>query len=183
MAERRGKRDAHHRKEEREFDQRLIEISRVTRVMAGGKRMKFRACVVIGDKKGRLGYALAKGADVSLAVAKAVSRAKRDLITIPIVKDTIAHEVEIKFKAARLLLRPAPPGTGIMAGGAVRAALEISGVGNIVTKMYGSKNKINNIKALFSALKQLHRTSVIGPHIHLHHVKNDTVQQPVEQQA
>lgn len=180
MAERRGKRDTHHRKEEREFDQRLIEISRVTRVMAGGKRMKFRACVVIGDKKGRVGYALAKGADVSLAVAKAVSRAKKDLITIPIVKDTIAHEVEIKFKAARLLLRPAPPGTGIMAGGAVRAALEISGIGNIVTKMYGSKNKINNIKALFSALKQLHKTSVIAPHVR--RVKKETAQ-PAEQQA
>ncbi len=180
MAERRGKRDTHHRKEEREFEQRLIEISRVTRVMAGGKRMKFRACVVIGDKKGKLGYALAKGTDVSMAVAKAVLRAKKDLTIIPIVKDTIAHEVEIKFKAARLLLRPAPPGTGIMAGGAVRAALEISGIGNIVTKMYGSKNKINNIKALFSALKLLHRTSVITPHIR--YVKKD-VAQPVEQQA
>ena len=127
-----------------------------------------------------MGYSLAKGADVSLAVAKAVSRAKKDLLAIPIVKDTIAHEVEIKFKAARLLLRPAPPGTGIMAGGAVRAALEISGIGNIVTKMYGSKNKVNNIKALFSALKELQATSAIAPHIR--RVKKDTVQ-PTEQQA
>ncbi|MBI2645220.1 30S ribosomal protein S5 [Candidatus Uhrbacteria bacterium] len=180
MAERRGKRDTHHRREEREFDQRLIEISRVTRVMAGGKRMKFRACVVIGDRKGRLWYALAKGADVSLAVAKAVTKAKKDLIAIPIVNDTIAHEVKMKFKAARILLRPAPPGTGIMAGGAVRAALEISGIGNIVTKMYGSKNKVNNIKALFSALKQLQETHILAPHIR--RVKKDAPA-PAEQQA
>lgn len=179
MAERRGKRDTHHRREEREFDQRLIELSRVTRVMAGGKRMKFRACVVIGDRKGRLGYALAKGTDVSLAVAKAVTKAKKNLMTIPIVNDTIAHEIEIKFKAARLLLRPAPQGTGIMAGGAVRAALEISGIGNIVTKMYGSKNKVNNIRALFSALKQLQETHILKPH--MHRVKKDTSQEAPQQ--
>lgn len=141
--------------EEKEFDQRIIEIARVTRVMAGGKRMRFRACVVIGDHKGRMGYGLGKGADVTLAVQKAATRARRDLVVVPIENETIPHELRVKYKAARLLIKPAPKGTGVMAGGAIRLALELSGIGNVVTKVYGSKNKINNVGALFVALRQL----------------------------
>ncbi len=141
--------------EEKEFDQRIIEIARVTRVMAGGKRMRFRACVVIGDHKGRMGYGLGKGADVTLAVQKAATRARRDLVVVPIENETIPHELRVKYKAARLLIKPAPKGTGVMAGGAIRLALELSGIGNVVTKVYGSKNKINNVGALFTALRQL----------------------------
>ncbi|MBI4600209.1 30S ribosomal protein S5 [Candidatus Uhrbacteria bacterium] len=141
--------------EEKEFDQRIIDIARVTRVMAGGKRMRFRACVVIGDHKGRMGYGLGKGADVTLAVQKGATRARRDLVTIPIEHETIPHELRVKYKAARLLIKPAPKGTGVMAGGAIRLALELSGIGNVVTKVYGSKNKINNIGALFVALRRL----------------------------
>ena len=152
--QRRGRRESR-TPEEKEFDQRIIDLARVTRVMAGGKRMRFRACVVIGDHKGRLGYGLGKGADVTLAVQKAANRARRDVITLPIVKETIPHELRIKVKAARLLLKPAPKGTGVVAGGPVRLALELSGIGNIVVKVYGSKNKINNIRALFVALKKL----------------------------
>ncbi len=147
-------------REEREFDQKLIDIARVTRVMAGGKRMRFRACVVIGDHNARLGYGLGKGADVTIAINKAVARAKRDLVVIPILKGTIPHEVKMKYKAARLMLKPAPKGTGVMAGGAVRSALELSGIDNVVAKVFGSKNKINNIKALFSALADLKQTTV-----------------------
>jgi len=141
--------------EEKEFDQRIIDIARVTRVMAGGKRMRFRACVVIGDHKGRLGYGLGKGADVTLAVQKAATRARRDLVIIPIENETIPHELRVKYKAARLFLKPAPKGTGVMAGGAVRLALELSGIGNVVSKVYGSKNKLNNVGALFVALRRL----------------------------
>ncbi len=153
MAERRG--SSRPRPAEQEFDQRTIEVARVTRVMAGGKRMRFRACVVTGNRKGGIGYGIGKGADVSLAISKAITRARRDTIMVPVEKETIPHELRIKFKAARIILKPAPAGTGIVAGGAVREALEISGIHNIVAKVYGSKNKINNIKALFSAFQLL----------------------------
>src|SRR3989339_641311 len=107
-------------REEKEFDQKVIDLARVTRVMAGGKRMRFRACVAIGDKKGRVGFGLAKGADVSIAVEKAVTKAKKSLIKVPIVRETIPHAIFIKYKAARILLKPAPIGTGIKAGGPER---------------------------------------------------------------
>lgn len=152
---RRGRRDARSTPEEKEFDQRIIDLARVTRVMAGGKRMRFRACVVVGDGKGRLGWGLGKGADVTMAVQKAANRARRDVVAVPIIKETIPHELRVKVKAARLLLKPAPKGTGVVAGGAIRQALELSGIGNIVAKVYGSKNKINNVRALFAALKML----------------------------
>lgn len=143
----------------REFDQSIIEISRVTRVVAGGKRMRFRACVVIGDHKGRVGYALAKGADVALAVSKAATAARKTLITIPITEGTIPHEAQSKYGAAMILLKPAPSGTGVIAGGPVRAVIQLTGITNIVTKMKGSRNKVNNVKATFDALKSLHSRS------------------------
>ncbi|MBI4272706.1 30S ribosomal protein S5 [Candidatus Uhrbacteria bacterium] len=149
---------------ESEFEQRIIDITRVARVMAGGKRMRFRACVVIGDMKGKVGYGIGKGADVTLAVTKAVNKAKRDLLQLSKRDDaTIVHEVRTKYKAARLLLKPAPKGTGIVAGGAVRSALEVSGIGNVVAKIYGSKNKINNIKALFVGFEHLIASSARYP--------------------
>jgi small subunit ribosomal protein S5 len=135
-----------------EFDQKIIDLARVTRVMAGGKRMRFRACVAIGNKKGQFGIGLGKGADVTLAVAKAVNRAKKELITVPITNDTIPHEVKVKYKSAKLLLKPAPKGTGVKAGGAVRVVLELAGVPNIVGKILGASNKINNVRALSVAL-------------------------------
>lgn len=135
-----------------EFDQRVIEVSRVTRVMAGGKRMRFRACVVIGDKKQRVGMALAKGADVSIAVNKAVEKAKKHMIKVPMVNETIPHSVNHKFKAAHVLLKPAPQGSGVVAGGPTRAVVELVGIKNIVIKMLGSRNKINNVQATLEAL-------------------------------
>lgn len=154
MAERKsGQRSG--RSAEPDVDQRTIEVARVTRVMAGGKRMRFRACVVVGNRHGGIGYGLGKGADVSLAIAKAITRARRDIVQVPLEGETIPHECRMKFKAARLILKPAPSGTGIVAGGAVREALEVSGIHNIVAKVYGSKNKINNIKALFAAFHHL----------------------------
>ncbi|MEK7103508.1 MAG: 30S ribosomal protein S5 [Patescibacteria group bacterium] len=147
-------------REQSEFDQRIIDLARVTRVTAGGKRMRFRACVVIGDKKGQVGYGIAKGADVTLAVNKAANHAKKALVTIPITNGTIPHEVRIKYKAAHLMLKSAPEGTGVMAGGPIRLALEVSGISNIVAKIYGSKNKVNNIHAFFEAIKELSLPSV-----------------------
>ncbi len=144
-------------REQDEFDQRMIDLARVTRVMAGGKRMRFRACMVIGDKKGRIGWGVAKGADVSMAIQKAVAQAKKNMMTVSIVDGTIPHEVNVKFKAARLLLKPAKSGKGLIAGGVVRTVLELAGVKNIISKMLGSKNKVNNVAAVFKALASLRR--------------------------
>jgi small subunit ribosomal protein S5 len=144
-------------KEDKEFDQRIIDIARVTRVMAGGKRMRFRACVVIGDRKGRVGSAVAKGADVTLAINKAVNKAKKNLVNVPIINETIPHRIDVKFGAAKIMLKPAPKGTGIIAGGAVRTVLDLAGVSNVVAKILGTNNKINNVKATIKALKTLKR--------------------------
>jgi len=142
-------------REQSEFDQKIIDLARVTRVMAGGKRMRFRACVAIGNKKGKVGIGLAKGADVTIAVNKAVNRAKKNTVIIPFVNETIPHEVRIKYKAGKLLLKPAPKGTGIKAGGAVRVVLELGGVPNIVGKILGTNNKVTNVKALMEAIKMM----------------------------
>ena len=141
--------------EQKEFDQRILELARVTRVTKGGKRMRFRATVIIGDRKGRVGYGTAKGADVQQSVAKGATQAKKRLITVALQNETIPHAVLQKFAAAEVLLKPAPKGTGVKAGGAVRVVLELAGVPNAVGKILGSKNKINNTKATFFALGQL----------------------------
>lgn len=144
-------------REDKEFDQQIIDIARVTRVMKGGKRMSFRACVAIGDKKGRVGVALGKGADVTSAITKAVNQAKKKLLTVPIVNETIPHDVRWKFKAAKLLLKPAPKGSGIIAGGVMRSVLGLAGIGNVVAKNLGSKNKVNIAKATIEALASLRK--------------------------
>jgi small subunit ribosomal protein S5 len=138
-----------------EFDQVLIDIARVTRVMAGGKRMSFRACVVIGDRAGRVGMGLCKGADVSIAINKSVTAAKKQMIKVRMVNETIPCQIRQKSGASVVLLKPAPKGTGIIAGGAVRSVLEMAGVKNVVSKMLGSKSKINNVRATLLALAKL----------------------------
>lgn len=140
---------------EKEFDQSIIDIARVTRVMAGGKRMRFRACVAIGDKRGRVGVAVAKGADVTMAINKAVTKAKKNVITVPIINETIPYRVVKKFGAAVIMLKPAPKGTGVKAGGSVRSILELAGISNVVGKILGSKNKLNNVIAAIQALQDL----------------------------
>ncbi len=141
--------------EQKEFDQRILDLARVTRVTKGGKRMRFRACVIIGDRKGRVGYGVAKGADVAASVNKAVTQAKKRMITVSLQNGTIPHAVHQKFAAASILIKPAPRGTGVKAGGAVRVVLEMAGVPNAVAKILGSNNKINNAKATMQALQQL----------------------------
>lgn len=138
---------------EQEFEQKIIDLARVTRVMAGGKRMRFRACVAIGDKSGRVGFGIAKGADVTLAVNKAVNKAKKKMVEVPLTRETIPHVIRVKYGAAELLLKPAPRGTGIKAGGPVRVIMELAGVPNVVAKILGTNNKLNNVRALFAAFE------------------------------
>jgi small subunit ribosomal protein S5 len=127
----------------------------VTRVAKGGKSKRFRACVIIGDRKGRVGFGIAKGADVAASVSKATTQAKKKMVTVPLMNETIPHAVHSKFSAASIIIKPAPKGTGIKAGGAVRVVLELAGVPNVVGKILGSNNKINNTKATFVALRLL----------------------------
>ena len=141
-----------------EFEQRILDLARVTRVMKGGKRMSFRACVVIGDKKGRVAVALGKGADVTLAVNKAVNKAKKNIVHVPIVKETIPHEVYHKFGSSKILIKPASKGRGVIAGGVVRVILDLAGVKNVTSKILGTNNKVNNAKCTVLALDSLRKT-------------------------
>jgi small subunit ribosomal protein S5 len=117
--------------------------------------MRFRALVVVGDKKGRVGFGLRKGVDVAESVNKAVNQAKKHMITLPLAGDTIPHEVVVKYKSSRLILKPTRTGTGIVAGGAIRAVMDLAGVKNVMSKMLGSSNKVNNIKAVFKAFESM----------------------------
>jgi small subunit ribosomal protein S5 len=149
----RGKRQKPAR-EKPEFDQTIVDLARVTRVTKGGKQMSFRACVLIGDRRGRVGYGVDKGKDVQIAVDKAVNQAKKNMITVPFNDVTIPHRVEAKFKAARVMIKPAPQGSGIIAGSSIRLVLELAGVPNASAKKLGkTPNKISNIKATFEALQ------------------------------
>ncbi|MBI4281356.1 30S ribosomal protein S5 [Candidatus Uhrbacteria bacterium] len=139
--------------EEKEFEQRVLDLSRVTRVTAGGKRMRFRACIAIGDKKGRVGVGVAKGADVASAIVKANRQAEKNCIKVTMRNETIPHRVDAKFGAAVIMIKPAPAGTGIKAGGVVRILLALAGVPNAVSKVFGSNNKINNARATIQALQ------------------------------
>ncbi len=160
MPSRGGRRPQREERVPDEFEQKIIDIARVTRVMAGGKRMRFRACVAIGNKKGKVAIGLAKGADVTLAVAKAVNQAKKDMVTVPIVRQTIPHAIDQKFGAARVMLKPAALGRGIIAGGIVRTIFELSGVNNVSSKVLGTNNKVNNAKCVMIALKNLKQPRV-----------------------
>jgi small subunit ribosomal protein S5 len=138
----------------KEFEQYILDMARVTRVTEGGKHMSFRICILLGDRRGRVGYGIAKGTDVQIGVEKAVHQAKKNIITIPLINDTIPHQVVKKFKSALVMLKPAPRGSGIIAGGAVRAVLDLAGVPNVSSKNLGkTKNKIMTVRATFEALK------------------------------
>ena len=142
--------------EKKEYEQKLLDVARVVRVVAGGRRFRFRAVVAIGNRKGKVGVGAAKGQDVSIAVEKATADAKKRLIEIPLAKGTIPHEVEAKFGSARVLLKPGLEGRGIVAGGAVRVVCDLAGIENISGKVLGkTKNKLNNARATINALKQL----------------------------
>jgi small subunit ribosomal protein S5 len=144
-----------------EFDDKVLEVRRVTRVVAGGKRFSFRATIVVGDKKGRIGVGVAKGLDVAAAVQKAKHQAIKNIVSIEL-KDrrTITHDVEAKYSAARVLLKPTRPGNGLIAGGSCRAILELSGIKDISAKILGrTTNKLTNAMATLEALKKLKKSA------------------------
>jgi small subunit ribosomal protein S5 len=146
------------RKEEKsEFEQKLLDIRRTARMVSGGRRFNFRALVIIGNKQGKVGIGLAKGADVTIAVEKAVNQAKKNLIQVPITENkSISQMIEAKFGAARVMLKPAPKGRGIIAGGAVRVICSLAGIENVVSKIIGrTGNKLANAEAAIQALKKL----------------------------
>lgn len=156
-------------REKSEFEQKVLDIRRVTRVVAGGKRFRFRATVILGNHKGRVGVGIDKGADTSESIEKAARAAKKNLITVSIKNNTIPHEVIGKFSSALVLLRPAKEGHGIVAGGPVRVVISLAGISNISSKILGTTtNKLNNARATIEALKQLkpHNTQ------HITHNKN-----------
>lgn len=142
-------------KEVKEFEEEVVQVDRVTRVVKGGRRLRFRATVVIGDKKGTVGYGIGKALEVQQAIQKAVAKAKKKLIRIPIYNGSIPHSVQVKYKASKVLIKPASLGTGIIAGGAVRQIMELAGVHNVLSKSLGSTNKINTAKATYEALTLL----------------------------
>jgi small subunit ribosomal protein S5 len=139
-----------------EFEEQVVDLRRVTRVMAGGKRFRFRATVIIGDGKGKVGVGIAKGLDVETSISKARTKAKGNIIEIGIKKGTIAHEVTAKYSAARVLLKPAPEGHGLLIGGSPRSVLKLAGVKDVTAKCLGNtNNKLTNALATIEALKKL----------------------------
>ncbi len=144
-----------------EFESKILDLIRVARMTAGGRRFKFRAAVVVGDKKGRVGLGVAKGEDTTQAVEKATRLAKKNLISVPIVNETIPHEVKAKFGPAIVLLKPQAKGRGLVAGGVVRIICQLAGINNISSKVLGAtRNKINNARATLKALSELKNISM-----------------------
>jgi small subunit ribosomal protein S5 len=142
-------------REEKQFEEVVIGIDRVARVVKGGRRFRFKALVVVGDRKGKVGVGVSKGADVQVAIAKATDVAKKHMIDIPVHKNTIPHEVEVKVSGARVLLKPASPGTGVIAGGVVRNVIGVTGITNLLSKSLGSSNKVNVAYATIEAFRSL----------------------------
>lgn len=137
------------------FEEKVISIDRVSRVQKGGRRFRFRTTVVVGDGSGKIGVAVGKGGEVMSSIAKATGRAKRGMVQINLHGTTIPHEIEVAFSGARVLLKPAAPGTGVIAGGAVRNVVEAAGIKDLLTKSLGSSNKVNTAYATFMALTSL----------------------------
>jgi len=160
MADQNSNRDNRSRRDQapaepKQFEELVINIDRVSRVVKGGRRFRFKALVVVGDRKNKVGVGVAKGADVQSAVQKATDVAKKNLIVVPIVNETIPHENEIKYSGARVLLKPAAPGTGIIAGGVVRSIIGVTGIRNLLSKSLNSTNKVNIAYATIEALRTL----------------------------
>ncbi len=143
------------RREVSEFDKQVVQVRRVQKVVKGGRTLRFSALVVVGDRKGRVGIGIGKSKEVSAAIEKATTVAKKNVVNIPIVNNTIPHDTIGKFSATSILLLPAPEGTGVIAGGSARAVIELAGIKNIVTKRHGSSNRMNCVKATMAGLLSL----------------------------
>jgi len=142
-------------REQKEYEEEVIQIDRVTRVVKGGRRLRFRATVVVGNKKGKVGIGIGKSTEVTGAIQKAVNQAKKSLIVVPIIGQTIPHRIQVKYKSAKLLLMPACPGTGLIAGGPLRKVLELAGVLDVMSKSLGCNNRVTNTQAALVALSKL----------------------------
>lgn len=140
-----------------EFEEKVLAVDRVSRTVAGGRRMRFRALVVVGNRNGKVGMGIGKANEVAIAIAKANSQARKHLISVPIVKETIPFNVEVSFSSTHIQLKSARPGTSIIAGGVIRQVVALAGIKNIVAKIHGSTNQINSAKAVFAALSKLVR--------------------------
>lgn len=152
-------------REVKEFEEYMLQLDRVTRVVKGGRRMRFRASVVIGDRAGRVGFGMGKGADVQIAMRKAVTEAKKHIITVPVVNGTITHDSKVKFKSARILTLPASEGTGVIAGGAMRKILELAGVKNVLGKSFGTNNRVVVAQATMRLLTELRMTEAAKKYV------------------
>lgn len=142
-------------REPSEYEEEVLQIDRVTRVVKGGRRLRFRATVVVGNKNGKVGIGIGKSQEVVGAIQKAIHQAKKDLVAVPLRHGTLPHEIFVKFKSARIFMMPASPGTGIIAGGAVRKIAELAGIKNMLSKMFGCSNRLTNAQATMIALKKL----------------------------
>lgn len=139
----------------KEFEEKVIQVNRVSKKTKGGNQIGFSVVMVVGNKKGKIGVGLGKSPDVLSGIRKAARRAKKNLIQVPMKKSTIPHHVSVKFGAAKVLLRPAPPGSGIIAGGPIRAIMEVAGIKDISAKVLGTRNPASNVYAVIKALKKL----------------------------
>ncbi|OGD63838.1 30S ribosomal protein S5 [Candidatus Beckwithbacteria bacterium RBG_13_42_9] len=147
----------------KEFEEKIVAVNRVSKKTKGGNKIGFSVLVVVGNKQGKVGVGLGKAPDVLSAVQKGVRLGKRDMISISLDEGTIPHKIQIKLGAAKVLLKPAPAGTGIIAGGSIRAVVEAAGIKNIVSKQLGARNKISNVYATIEALRQL-KPKIRGGH-------------------
>lgn len=147
---------------EKEFEERVVSINRVTKVVKGGRRFRFAALVVIGNKQGQVGFGTGKAAEVPDAIKKAIEDAKTNMINVPIVGTTIPHAVTGNYGAGKVFLKPASEGTGVIAGGAVRAVFELAGVNDILSKSIGSSTPINMVRATFAGLKELRTAETVA---------------------
>lgn len=141
--------------EVKEFEETVVQINRISKKTKGGNQIRFSALVVVGDKKGKVGVGLSKAGDVRNAIRKAIAAAKRRLITVPLKGTTVPYSIREKFSAAKVLIRPAPPGSGIIAGGPIRVVMEAAGVRDVSGKILGTKNKISNVYATLKALESI----------------------------